>query len=81
MVNFYRRFLPAAANAQVPLTELLGGPKKNDVKIIEKNEALLTAFHSVKQTLGNTALLAHSHPTASLGAVLQQETNGNWQPL
>ena len=34
MINFYRRFIPAAATIQAPLTRFLGGPNaKNNQKI------------------------------------------------
>lgn len=91
MINFYRRFLPKAADIQAPLTALLGGPKKNDNKAIEWNKDLLDAFQSINRSLKNAALLAHPDSLAPLslmvdasdvaiGAVLQQQIAGNWNP-
>lgn len=91
MINFYRRFLPRAAELQAPLNKLLVGVVKNNQPITLKDESL-DAFERCKQSLSDAALLAHPDCQAKLalvtdasdtaiGAVLQQRTNDAWQPL
>ena len=85
MVNFYRRFLPAAARVLRPLTEALKGAAKG---AIEWTGEMKTAFESSKMALYNACELAHPDPRAEIslvadasdthvGAVLQQKARGN----
>jgi hypothetical protein len=57
-VNFYRRFLPAAARTLKPLTDLLvGGPKGTEpVSLAEPQRA---AFVAAKDALAAATCLAH----------------------
>lgn len=91
MANFYRRFLPDAAQTQAPLNALLTGAVKGSTPINLTGDALL-AFSKTKESLSNAALLAHPHCSAklalvtdasdvALGAVLQQLQGNVWQPL
>lgn len=91
MINFYRKFLPRAADVQAPLHALLTGSLKGSHPINLHGETL-QAFQVCKDSLANAALLAHPDCTAKLalvtdasdraiGAVLQQLKNGVWQPL
>lgn len=91
MLNFYRRFLPQAAKTQAPLNALLTGAVKGSHPISLTADTL-AAFEACKDELSNAALLAHPDCTAklalvtdasdkALGAVLQQLTNGLWEPL
>lgn len=91
MINFYRRFIPKAAQLQTPLNALLTGKLKPNQPIILDGHAL-QAFHNCKDSLCNAAMLAHPDTQAKLGlvtdasdvaigAVLQQFKGGNWQPL
>ncbi|CAI2730875.1 unnamed protein product [Schistosoma spindalis] len=88
LVNFYRRFIPHAAERLRPLTDLLrGNPRK-----LELNDTARTAFSEIKTALAEVTLLAHPDPSATLsiavdasdfaiGAVMQQNISGSWQPL
>lgn len=91
MINFYRRFLPNAAQIQGPLNALLTGAVKGSAPINLTGDAL-QAFSDTKESLSNAALLAHPHCSAKLalvtdasdvaiGAVLQQLQDHAWQPL
>lgn len=92
MANFYRRFLPHAAQIQAPLNSLLTGAVKGSTPINLTGDAL-QAFMDTKESLSNAALLAHPDCRAklalvtdasdvALGAVLQQQYQDNvWQPL
>ena len=88
MVNFYRRFIPAAAQMMLPLFEAL----TNKPKTLAWNEAVVKAFQDTKKALAEATLLTHPHhdaPTSltadaseqAVGAVLQQSVNGVWVPL
>ena len=88
MVNFYRRFIPGAAQTMIPLFEALSGkPKK-----LAWNEEMTKSFQDTKKALADATLLAHPHQNAQIslttdasdlavGAVLQQFVNGSWVPL
>ncbi|CAH8647289.1 unnamed protein product [Schistosoma intercalatum] len=88
LVNFYRRFIPHAAERLRPLTDLLrGNPRR-----LEMNNSARTAFTEIKTALAQATLLAHHDPSATLsiavdasdvaiGAVMQQNISGSWQPL
>lgn len=92
MLNFYRRFIPAAASIQAPLNELLTGPKTRGSQPIEMTPELLSVFNKCKHSLLQATLLVHPDPQAKLaiqtdasdtaiGAVLQQRKGGDWHPL
>ena len=83
MVNFYRRFIPAAARMMLPLFEALTGKPKT---LIWKEE-MVKAFQDTKAALAEATLLTHSRHDAltaltadasdqAVGAVLQQFVNG-----
>ena len=88
MVNFYRRFLPAAARIMLPLFSAL----KTKPKDFLWTARMETAFLETKQLLANATLLVHPHPQAltsitsdasdeAVGAVLQQYVKNAWVPL
>lgn len=91
MLNFYRRFIHNAAQHQAPLNALLTGPVKGSHPVtFGKKE--LDAFEECKQGLCQAAMLAHPDSSAQLalvtdasdtamGAVLQQQRAGAWEPL
>lgn len=92
MVNFYRRFVPKAAQLQAPLNAVLAGPKVKGSHPVESTSQLLKAFEDCKTALSSAALLAHPDTLAELaivtdasesaiGAVLQQRKGDAWQPL
>lgn len=91
MLNFYRRFLPQAAQVQAPLHALLTGSVKGSQPVHLTDNAL-EAFQACKDSLANAALLAHPDCSAKLavvtdasdkaiGAVLQQCKDNVWEPL
>ncbi|GFV22898.1 retrovirus-related Pol polyprotein from transposon 297 [Trichonephila clavipes] len=67
LLNFYRRFLPKAAQQQYLLSEFLKGSKgKKDSKPLNWSSGAITAFQRCKQALADAALLAHPSPSAPL---------------
>lgn len=92
MVNFYRRFLPNAAEVQAPLHDYHKGNKKRDLTVIEWNDQTRQAFAKCKKMLAEAAILAFPSSNRDLslmvdasdkaiGAVVQQSTKEGWQPL
>lgn len=88
MANFYRRFIPAAAQMMLPLFKALTGKPK----VLAWDEAMVKAFQETKKALVEATLLTHPRhdaPTSltadasdlAVGAVLQQFVNGTWEPL
>ncbi|CAK9804112.1 Transposon Tf2-11 polyprotein [Anthophora plagiata] len=91
MINFYRRFIPRAAHCQAPLNDLLIGNLKGKAQVTWTLEAH-QAFEDCKNSLAKAALLSHPEANAPLaltcdasdftvGAVLQQRIDNDWQPL
>lgn len=91
MLNFYRRFIPRASDAQSPLSDLLVPNLKGKAPINWTPEAI-SAFEKCKEELATATLLAHPCDNARLaivsdasntavGATLQQFINDEWQPL
>lgn len=91
MLNFYRRFIPSAAQHQAPLNALLTDSVKGShpVHFTETEDA---AFKGCKESLCQAALLAHPDSEAKLavvtdasdtamGAALQQLKDDVWEPL
>ncbi|GFU72432.1 retrovirus-related Pol polyprotein from transposon opus, partial [Trichonephila clavipes] len=93
LLNFYRRFLPKAAEQQYLLSEFLKGSKgKKDTKPLNWSSEAITAFQRCKQALADAALLAHPSPSAPLalhvdasdyaiGGALHQVVDSELQPL
>lgn len=92
MMNFYRRFIRGASDAQTALNAVLSGPKKPKNTPVTWTEELERGFARCKEALANAALLAHPDPSLPLaifcdasnhaaGATLQQRTSQGWQPL
>ena len=88
MVNFYHRFVPAAASIMQPLYKALVGKPK----VLQWNDQMISAFNLTKEALASATMLAHpltDAPTAvtvdasgvAVGAVLEQLIHGSWQPL
>ncbi|GFS92105.1 hypothetical protein TNCV_1190701 [Trichonephila clavipes] len=66
LLNFYRRFLPKAAEQQYLLSEFLKGSKGKDSKPLNWSSEAITAFQRCKQALADAALLSHPSPSAPL---------------
>ncbi|GFT01418.1 retrovirus-related Pol polyprotein from transposon opus [Trichonephila clavipes] len=93
LLNFYRRFLPKAAEQQYLLSEFLKGSKgKKDSKSLNWSSEAITAFQRCKQALADAALLAHPSPFAPLAlhvdasdyaieGALHQVVDSELQPL
>lgn len=91
-VNFYRRFIPFAPEAQQHLSALIVGNKKKDKTPIAWTPETEMAFEKCKSQLANASMLAYPkenvelslHVDASdtcVGAVLNQLVNGCMEPL
>ena len=93
LINFYRRFVPRAAQLLLPLTDELKGGKPASEKL-QWSPTLEKAFVEAKAALSSATCLAHPHPQATLalhvdasashvGAALHQQLPGSsaWQPL
>lgn len=92
MINFYRRFIPNAANTQLILQSLIDGNKKNDRRPIEWTTETENAFNDFKSKLANATLLAHPISNArislsvdasdtAIGGVVHQHINNHLEPL
>lgn len=92
MINFYRRFLPKAADTQASLHEFLKDSKKNDSRPVPWTEHTSTAFEKCKSDLANAVTLCYHAPGQQLslmvdasdiaiGAVLNVETPTGFKPL
>ena len=87
-INFYRRFIPHAAEILRPLHAVLqGSPRK-----LKWGHDQDTAFQRAKQALSDATLLVHPNAKAvtavtcdasgtAVGASLDQLSNGEWKPL
>ena len=91
MINFYHRFIPHAADLLQPLNKLLDSPQHGN-RAIAWTDSAIDTFNATKAALAGAALLTHPQPDAPLaimsdasyvavGAVLQQEINGQWCPI
>jgi cleavage and polyadenylation specificity factor subunit 1 len=91
MLNFYRRFISGASDAQAPLSDLLV-PNLKGKSPINWIPETISAFEKCKEKLATATLLAHPCDNARLaivsdasntavGATLQQFINDEWQPL
>ncbi|GBN63851.1 Retrovirus-related Pol polyprotein from transposon 17.6 [Araneus ventricosus] len=92
MLNFYRRFLPNAADTQVSLHEFLKNSKKNDKRPVSWTDVTLAAFEKCKADIINAATLTFHAPNQQLsimvdasdlaiGAVLHTTTFLGHKPL
>lgn len=92
MINFYRSNLPNAAKHQLILNNYLRDSKKNDKTPISWTIEAEQAFEKCKESIMNAILTVHPSSTSPLalmtdasatcvGAVLQQKSGPNWEPL
>lgn len=92
MLNYYRQFIPKAAQYQAPLIDVLSKNQLKGAKPVPWSEDLEIAFQKCKMSLTEATMLAHPAPDAPLGlftdassthigATLQQKVDGDWQPL
>jgi hypothetical protein len=75
MLNFYRRFLPNAADIQAPLHAILSGPRVKGSHPITWTPELQKAFEECKASLSRATLLDHPNPSAPLALVTDASTS------
>ncbi|GBL97553.1 Retrovirus-related Pol polyprotein from transposon 297, partial [Araneus ventricosus] len=76
MLNFYRRFIPNAAEIQRILYDLVKSKRKCDKTTIEWSEAAVQAFQTCKNSIAQAALLAHPSSEAKLSLVVDASNTG-----
>ena len=94
MINFYGRFIPRVAAMMAPLYDATKGAanKSSLSKMVVWTDTMAVAFKATKSALAKAARLVHFDPESRLalttdefdfmvGAVLEQNVNGLWQPL
>ena len=90
MINFYHIFVPHAAELMKPLYGVL--KRSPCPKTLDWTQELNKAFEEAKNALSQATLLHHPVPGApialttdasdvAIGAVLEQQIHGRWQPL
>lgn len=91
MLNFYRRFIPHAAEHQGPLQRMMPGNKKNDTSQLVWDEENTRAFERCKRDIADVTYLAHPKPDAELqlvtdasdvaaGGTVNILIDGQWRP-
>ena len=94
MLNFYKRFIPRAAQTLSPLydTSKCAGMKSSLQRPVDWTDEQVRAFRNSKSALARLAMLNHfvqgaplAHTTDAsdfaVGAVLEQQVAGGWRPL
>ena len=92
MVNFYHRFINNLAGCLAPLNEYLKKQGSKTLNKINWTDEAKTAFSKSKNLLAQFALLVYPRENCkvcivadasdiAVGAALQQETDGMWQPI
>lgn len=92
LVNFYRRFIPGAAETEDILQKLVPDNRKNDKREVQWTPETIQAFEDFKKQLSNATLLAYPREKANLvlkvdasdtciGGDLHQIANGTLEPL
>ena len=87
LINFYHRFIPGCARILHPLNW-----RHPHVERLSWDDTATQAFSAIKDALAAATLLVHPTPNAltslmtdasdsSVGAVLQQYVNEQWQPI
>ena len=92
MVNFYHRFINNLAGCLAPLNKYLKKQGNKTLNKIDWTDEAKTAFSKSKNLLAQSALLVYPRENCkvcivadvsdiAVGAALQQETDGIWQPI
>lgn len=92
MLNYYRRFIPRAAQFQAPLIDAIVASNSKGTKPFPWTPELLQHFEACKKSLADATVLQYPVANAPLGlftdasnvhigACLQQHIDGQWQPL
>ncbi|GBM78124.1 Retrovirus-related Pol polyprotein from transposon opus [Araneus ventricosus] len=70
MLNFYRRFLPNAADTQASLHEFFKNSKKNDKRPVSWTDVTLATFKKCKADIINAATLTFHAPNQQLSIMV-----------
>lgn len=92
MLNYYRRFIPHAAQFQAPLIDALVSTKSKGSKPYPWTPELLQKFEECKRSLSDATLLHHAiadvplglftdASSVHIGSCLQQCIDGKWFPI
>ncbi|GBM46211.1 Transposon Ty3-G Gag-Pol polyprotein [Araneus ventricosus] len=92
MLNFFRRFLPQAAQKQLPLQKMLGKCKKRDKTPLNRTDESDQAFQNCINDLKEATHLAHPDSNTAIilmtdasdraiGGCIQQREGDSWKPL
>ncbi|GBM30906.1 Transposon Tf2-11 polyprotein [Araneus ventricosus] len=92
MLNFFRRFLPQAAQKQLPLQKMLGKCKKRDKTPLNWTDESDQAFQNCINDLKEATHLTHPNSNAAIilmtdasdraiGGCIQQREGDSWKPL
>lgn len=92
MLNFYRPYLPNAAEAQSVLQDYLKGAKKKDNRPVPWTDHGTVQFEACKQAIIDATMLSYRQPQyplalftdasdLAIGSVVQQYDGQAWQPL
>lgn len=92
MLNYYRRFVPHAAQAQAPLIDAVVATNGKGAKPFIWSPELLDHFETCKRSISGATLLQHpmtgvplglftDASSTHVGSCLQQKLAGSWQPL
>ncbi|GBM66659.1 Transposon Ty3-G Gag-Pol polyprotein [Araneus ventricosus] len=92
MLNFFRRFLPQAAQKQLPLQKMLGKCKKRDKTplncIDESEQAFQNCINDLKEAThlappdSNAAIILMTDASdRAIGGCMQQREGDSWKPL
>ena len=68
-INFYRRFVPAAARTLKPLTDALKGASSKRAMVTWTTE-MMGAFQAAKEALATATILAHPQEKAHLALIV-----------
>lgn len=90
--NYYRQFMPHAAQHQIKLNEYIKGCKKKDKTKVKWNPESEKAFQIIKNDCANAVILSYPDngseialkvdaSNIGIGAALEQETSDGWKPL
>ena len=88
MINYYRRFIKAAAHHLFWLFEALGAKPKR----LNWTPEMQSSFEAIKEALANATMLHHPDPSlplavttdasdVAIGAVVEQRGPNGWEPL
>uniref|UniRef100_A0A0A9YYQ8 RNA-directed DNA polymerase n=1 Tax=Lygus hesperus TaxID=30085 RepID=A0A0A9YYQ8_LYGHE len=92
LLNFYRRFLPKAAQHTVTLSDYLKGHSGKQDSVIQLSPEAVSDFQKCKDQLKSAVMLSYPRSdvpwslmidasSKAIGGSVQQKVSGAWQPL